>query len=181
MTWVGGRLTRRSCVAGRKGLPWWVVRAAKEALSSTPRFTVAVGEEEPIDIEITRGEFEDLIRDDLARTVGVLDMTIRDAGLTRERIAAVYLTGGSSRIPLVADLLAQYHPHTYTRPDPKTLVAQGATRRRAGRPSVTAIQLLEELFPGGRADSSRPALSESQARGLLRALIEPAHGPSDLD
>lgn len=107
------------------------VRTAKEALSSTPRFTVAVGEEQPLDIEVTRQELDDLIRDDLDRTVGMLDATIRAAGLPRSQIAALYLTGGSSRLPLVADLLTQHHPRTYTRPDPKTVVVQGATHRAA--------------------------------------------------
>ncbi len=109
-------------------------RGAKEALSATSTFTIAVGPEQDIEIEITRSELDDLIRDDLTNTIGVLDATIRDAHLTRDDIAAIYLTGGSSRIPLVTDLLGQYHPHTHTRPDPKTLVAHGATRRATLRP-----------------------------------------------
>lgn len=103
------------------------VRDAKEALSSTARVSVPVtAESDVIDIEITRGEFEDLIREDLQRTVAVMESTIHRAGLERDEIAAIYLTGGSSRIPLAAALLSQFHPHTYTRPDPKTVVVQGA-------------------------------------------------------
>ena len=103
------------------------VREAKEALSTTARVNVPVSKgEDVLDVEVTRAEFEHLIRDDLQRTVGILEKTARDAGIKREGIAAVYLTGGSSRIPLAAALASEFHPHTYTRPDPKTLVARGA-------------------------------------------------------
>ena len=104
------------------------VRQAKEALSTTNTVSVpvAAGGDEVLDVTVTRLDFERLIRDDLEGTVGVLEKTARDAGVSREEIAAVYLTGGSSRVPLAGALASRFHPRTYTRPDPKTLVVRGA-------------------------------------------------------
>lgn len=104
------------------------MREAKESLSSLPRVAVAVSAgEEMIDVELTRGEFEELIRSDLERTVSVLEKTVREAGVSDGELAAVYLTGGSSRVPLAAALASEVHPNTHTRLDPKTLVALGAS------------------------------------------------------
>ena len=120
------------------------VRQAKEALSTMAHVSVPVSKgEEVIDVEVTRAEFESLIQADLRRTVDILEKTARDAGVTGDEIAAVYLTGGSSRVPLAAALASEFHPHTYTRPDPKTLVAQGALakpepRRRAAAAAPAA-------------------------------------------
>ena len=104
------------------------VRQAKEALSTTNTVSVpvAAGGDDVLDVTVTRLDFERLIRDDLEGTVGVLEKTARDAGVSREEIAAVYLTGGSSRVPLAGALASRFHPRTYTRPDPKTLVVRGA-------------------------------------------------------
>ena len=63
----------------------------------------------PVDqqVRITRGEFEDLIRFDLKKTVVELADTIRMAGLKVDDIAAIYLVGGSSRLPIVTRLLSE--------------------------------------------------------------------------
>ena len=116
------------------------VRQAKEALSTTARVNVPVSKgEDVLDVEVTRAEFEHLIRDDLQRTVGILEKTARDASVKREGIAAVYLTGGSSRIPLAAALASEFHPHTYARPDPKTLVARGALAKPGVAETAKAV------------------------------------------
>ena len=108
------------------------VRQAKEALSTMPRVSVPVAAgDDLLEIEVTRTEFERLIEADLERTVSVLDKTVREAGVGEGELTAVYLTGGSSRVPLAAALVSQFHPQTHTRPDPKTLVAQGRRLRHA--------------------------------------------------
>ncbi len=80
------------------------VRAAKEALSRHPQADLVLPNDLP-DTLLTRGEFEAQIRPDLARAVELLDETTRRAGLTGADLAAVQLVGGSSRVPLLAQLL----------------------------------------------------------------------------
>lgn len=105
---------------------WEDVRAAKEALSGHPQTEVPLPD--PFgDVLVTRTELEALIRPNLLRSVEVLDATTRSAGLTRERLAGVYLVGGSSRIPLVATLIAERLRIVPTNLDqPETAVALGA-------------------------------------------------------
>ena len=80
------------------------VRAAKEALSRHPQADLVLPADLP-DTLLTREEFEHQIRPDLARAVELLDSTTRRAGLTGADLAAVQLVGGSSRVPLLAQLL----------------------------------------------------------------------------
>ena len=53
-----------------------------------------------------RGELEALIRPTLAETVTALERALRSAGLTAADVDHVLLVGGSSRIPLVAELVS---------------------------------------------------------------------------
>jgi molecular chaperone DnaK (HSP70) len=86
-------------------------------------------------VTITREELEDLIRDDVERTVDELDATLDRAGLTADDLDAIYLAGGSSRIPLVAQLLAErFGDRVTTRDDPKVVVAMGAGRAADTQP-----------------------------------------------
>ncbi|GLZ38632.1 Hsp70 family protein [Actinokineospora sp. NBRC 105648] len=102
------------------------VKAAKEALSRHPQTEVPM----PVpfdDVLVTRVELEALIRPSLLRSVEVLTATIRATGLTPDRLAGIYLVGGSSRIPLVATLIAEQLRIVPTSLDqPETAVALGA-------------------------------------------------------
>jgi hypothetical protein len=102
------------------------VRAAKETLSRHPQTEVPMPE--PFtDALVTRGELEALIRPSLLRSVEVLDATVRDAGLTPPTLVGIYLVGGSSRIPLVANLISARLGVVPTSLDqPETAVALGA-------------------------------------------------------
>ena len=147
------------------------VRKAKEALSSTDRVFVPVLTEgdDVLDVAVTRQDFERLIGDDLARTVVVLDKTARAAGVGPEEITAVYLTGGSSRIPMVGTLAAHFHPRVFTRPDPKTLVVRGAiTARFPPEPAAADLpapppEVAATPIPAAAASES-PAPAASQRR-----------------
>ena len=97
----------------------------------------------PIDRElrVTRPEFEALVRNDLLRTVDELGMSVQKAGLKRDELAAIYLTGGSSRIPLVTNLVHEAFaqvPNTWE--DPKCVVALGAIRADALRDALVPSQ-----------------------------------------
>ncbi|TCO48153.1 Hsp70 family protein [Actinocrispum wychmicini] len=102
------------------------VKAAKEALSRHPQTEVPMPE--PFDdVLVTRAELEALIRPSLLRSVELLAATIRGAGMTPDRLVGIYLVGGSSRIPLVATLIAEQLRVVPTSLDqPETAVALGA-------------------------------------------------------
>ena len=56
-------------------------------------------------VRITRHEFESMIRPALTDTIGALRRALRSAEVGPDEIAAVLLVGGSSRIPLVAQMV----------------------------------------------------------------------------
>lgn len=58
-----------------------------------------------LDIELTREQFETLIRPLLADTLTAIDRTLTDAGLQADQLDRVILVGGSTRIPLVQELV----------------------------------------------------------------------------
>jgi actin-like ATPase involved in cell morphogenesis len=102
------------------------VRAAKEALSGHPQTEVPLPEQFG-DVLVTRAELENLVRPNLVRSVQLLVDTVRTAGLTPDRLAGVYLVGGSSRMPLIATLIAEQSRIVATNLDqPESAVALGA-------------------------------------------------------
>jgi YVTN family beta-propeller protein len=81
---------------------------AKEALSTDVEAVIPVilpGITE--EVRLTRAEFEAAIRLPLQRTVDVFRQTVMASGLELSQLHRVLLIGGSSRIPLVSDLLTQ--------------------------------------------------------------------------
>jgi len=102
------------------------VKAAKESLSRHPQTEVPLPE--PFeDVLVTRVELEALIRPGMLRSVELLAGTIRSTGMTPDRLVGIYLVGGSSRIPLVATLIAEQLRVVPTSLDqPETAVALGA-------------------------------------------------------
>ncbi|MET4610636.1 actin-like ATPase involved in cell morphogenesis [Rhodococcus sp. PvR044] len=103
------------------------IRRAKELLSEAPSATITVtGDGRTEKFQITREEFEELITPTLDKAVTLTRATLLDAHITDPgQLEALYLTGGSSRIPLVHERLAELGPIA-TLDDPKTVVAQGA-------------------------------------------------------
>ncbi len=102
------------------------VKAAKESLSRHPQTEVPLPE--PFDdVLVTRVELEALIRPGMLRSVELLAGTIRSTGMTAGRLVGIYLVGGSSRIPLIATLIAEQLRVVPTSLDqPETAVALGA-------------------------------------------------------
>jgi hypothetical protein len=113
------------------------VRAAKEMLSRAASASIPVPVLE-LEARVSREEFDALARPLLDRTVSTTADVIRSANLPPERIAAVLLVGGSSRIPLVVDLLRRgtgVAPSTIEQPE--TVVAEGSVRLASGASGTT--------------------------------------------
>jgi actin-like ATPase involved in cell morphogenesis len=101
---------------------------AKESLSGRTVVMVPVHAADT-QVRITRAELEAAIEDSLRPTVDELVRTVEAAGIAVADLKAVYLTGGSSRIPRVSELIAE---RTGLLPvaegDPKAVVCLGALR-----------------------------------------------------
>ena len=106
---------------------------AKEALSVDSETTVQVALPGLLtSVRVTRSELEQLIRPALDETVAAMARAIRAAGLTPTDLGGLVLVGGSSRIPLVAEVLErQLGVQTALDAHPKHDVALGALRTGA--------------------------------------------------
>src|SRR5262249_27354654 len=81
---------------------------AKEALSSDTDLAIPVLlPSVQTEVRLTRGEFEAMIRPTLVDTVNALERALRSAGVAPGDVHAVLLVGGSSRIPLVGELVSR--------------------------------------------------------------------------
>jgi cell division ATPase FtsA len=102
-------------------------RRAKEALSRQGSYTAYIPSPVDRELRITRAELDDLIREQIAATVDELEGSIKRASSAANQLAGVYLVGGSSRMPLVATVVAERLGRVpETRDDPKAVVALGA-------------------------------------------------------
>jgi outer membrane protein assembly factor BamB len=112
---------------------------AKEALSADSAASIrAVLPTVQHTVRLTRDELEAMIRPALAETISALHRTVDSAGVTAGDLQAVLLVGGSSRIPLVAQMVsADLDRPVAVDAHPKHAVAQGAVLV-AARPAATA-------------------------------------------
>ena len=102
--------------------------AAKEALSRQTEVAVPVRlPRAGGSVHLRRVEFEAMIRPRVEETLDALRRAIASAGLTPEQLTSVLLVGGSSRIPLVAQLMAeQLGRPVAVDAEPEYAVAKGA-------------------------------------------------------
>ncbi|MFB9317555.1 Hsp70 family protein [Cryptosporangium minutisporangium] len=166
---------------------WSEARAAKEQLSrhSTAELHVPLAE---VTLHVTRGEFEEAAQPALARTTSLALEMLRTAGLTKESIGAVFLVGGSSRIPLASTLLHRALQVAPTALDqPELVVAEGslyadaadapAPRRAAAVPALAA-PAADEAAPSPRTVPALPADEAAPRSGVVAAVLRPVEPPS---
>ena len=122
---------------------------AKEALSVDTDTTIAVslgGVRQRV--RVTRAEFEEMIQPELERTIEVLHGALGSADVGADQVDAILLVGGSSRIPLVSQLIsAEFGQAPAIDTDPKTAVAEGAARFLvpAAQPALAAEEPVFQL------------------------------------
>lgn len=156
------------------------IRSAKELLSEAPSATITINNtpQGRQTLQITRDEFDELIAPAAEQALRLTRATLLDAGITQpDQLTALYLTGGSSRIPLIQQRLGEVGP-VATLDDPKTVVAQGAlvtavgdrsgdTRERPTAPS--ASELLAPTSPqasrGYQPGPAHPATDHQRVAG----------------
>ncbi len=101
-----------------------------------------------LNILITRAKFESLIHDAVERTRIPCENAMKDAGLSPEEIDEVILVGGSTRIPMVQELVKRIfkkEPHKGVNPD--EVVALGAAIQGAVLSGDVKDVLLLDVTP----------------------------------
>jgi actin-like ATPase involved in cell morphogenesis len=144
---------------------------AKEALSSDSDVSIPVLLPNlQTEVRLTRAEYEQMVRPALADSITATNRALRSAGVSPEQVTAVLLVGGSSRTPLVSELVGT----ALGRPvavdaHPKHGVALGAAIQAAGHGQQAA--------PAFRRAGFRHDGTPERAAGLAAAVATPPGAP----
>ncbi len=100
---------------------------AEEAKKHLTNNDIYEGEINGIKVSVTRAQFNQLIQPLVDRTMTACANALRDAGITRDKIDAVVMVGGSTRVPLVKDSVKQFFGReVHDELNPDEVVALGA-------------------------------------------------------
>ncbi|HEV7187231.1 MAG TPA: Hsp70 family protein [Blastococcus sp.] len=161
---------------------------AKEALSVDVEAVIPVFlPNRHFEVTLTRAELEDMIRAPIESTIGTLDRVLSAARVDRTRLAAVLLVGGSSRIPLVAQMVSEaFGRPTVVGAHPKHAVALGAallaedrrkgTTEAAAPARADALRRAEQSVAAGNGPAASPVPPASPAVPAPAAPGTPAPG-----
>jgi actin-like ATPase involved in cell morphogenesis len=162
------------------------VQRAKETLSEVAACQLWVPGVDR-EIQLTRAELEELIGGDVEATIDTLESALRDATVTPEELAGIFMVGGSSRIPLVeATLWRRLGVRPSVQENPKSVVAIGAAAWLSGslrgQPATTAGDAAE---PQGRdgaeptdGSGGAPGAASTVFRARLAMSLEPEVWPA---
>lgn len=105
------------------------VEAAKIALSAEDEAPIDMGFIEPgLTAPASRDGFEDAVQTERARMAAAVAETLKRAGTPAEEIGTVFLTGGSSRVPVLRKAIASVvSPNKFRAGDDMLSVAMGLT------------------------------------------------------
>jgi molecular chaperone DnaK len=164
-------------------------RRAKEALSTNSYADLVLPLPGGMTSQrITRDDLETLVQPYIAESVRLLVQGVSDAGVDPHSLAAVYLVGGASRMPLVERSVAEALPEVTVsrRGDPKTAVAVGATLAELSAsvldlqaaPTRTTLESDGGVRPGGVPVP--PPTPGSFDRATVGSSAEPGPPPAPL-
>ena len=150
---------------------------AKEALSvDTETVLPVLLPGRHFDVRITRSDFEDMVRAPIESTIGALSRTLHSAQVQPTDLSAVLLVGGSSRIPLVAQMVAaELGRPTVVDTHPKYAVALGAATLAADAAPVS-MPTAETVFGTRhqqRDDQKQNGQTPMSSNGLAAAIPAP--------
>ena len=125
-------------------------RQCKEALtnSESAQFTATLGDQS-LDFTVTRADFDAAAAALTQRTLAAVRRTLRDAQITKDEVQGVVMVGGSTRMPHVQAVVADFFgkaPLTNLNPD--EVVAIGASiqaNQLAGNNSAGDLLLLDVI------------------------------------
>lgn len=154
---------------------------AKEALSTDTDVSVPVLLPNlSTEVRLTRAELEAMVRPALYESIEALRRALRSAGVAPEQLHAVLLVGGSSRMPIVSQLVgAELGRPVAVDAHPKHAIALGAAWVASGSgaaspeapdggtaPAAGAGAAAAAAFPAASPLADQPAANEGHAVGV---------------
>ena len=128
---------------------WWAAEEAKRRLSFEPETTVreealVVVDGKPLhlELEITRERYESMIRPLLEQTLESVSKALADAGKSPSDLDAILLVGGSTRTPLIGQMLTEstgLTPREDIHPDLCVALGAGVLASRLGGHEVDRV------------------------------------------
>ncbi len=136
---------------------------AKEALSVDTEASIPVALPGlHSEVRITRPELEAMVRRPISDTVAALRRGLRDAGVEPSELSTVLLVGGSSRIPMVAEMVgADLGRPVAVDTHPKYAIAMGAARWAGLAPRRDDVKLA--AGPVSTSDAALPTAAPEAA------------------
>lgn len=129
-----------------------------------------------IDIQLTRPELEKMIAPDVEATVDALESALNDANVKPKDLAGIFLVGGSSRIPLVADRIwRRLDVRPAVQDNPKSVVALGAAAWTSGAaPAPSAASETTGPLPAAASTAPLGAATGLSFDSRLAMSLDPA-------
>ncbi len=147
------------------------VQRAKETLSEVGVCQLWVPGIER-DVQLTRDELEDLIKDDIEATMDCLQRALDDAHVKPKELKAIYLVGGSSRIPVVGtSIYRRFDVMPSVQDNPKSVVALGAAawdtalKLAAQSPALPVVPPVAQV-QGGQVQGAQVARPPTVTQGV---------------
>lgn len=122
----------------------------------------------PVRVELTREQFESITADLLSRTEMLLENVMAQANLTWDDISETLCVGGSSRMPMVRDMLTRLSGRRPLLHDPDECVAKGAALQAA---LLTQDETVEEVNVGHVLSHSLGVATVRGGRTLIDHII----------
>lgn len=128
---------------------WWAAEEAKRRLSFGPETTVreealitVAGKPLHLEMEVTRERYESMIRPLLEQTLESVSRALADASKGPSELGAILLVGGSTRTPLIAQMLQERTgiiPREEIHPDLCVALGAGVLASRLGGRDVERV------------------------------------------
>jgi molecular chaperone DnaK (HSP70) len=128
---------------------------AKKQLSDHPYARIAEeylaehsGQPVNLDLELSRGEYEDMIAPFIEETLGAIHIALESAGLTSSQVDEILLVGGATRTPLIRRRLVEaFGTQPRGEVDPDLCVAMGAAIQGAAMTGTEVSAVLVDVTP----------------------------------
>ncbi|MBT2585524.1 Hsp70 family protein [Arthrobacter sp. ISL-95] len=150
-------------------------REAKEALSLDSEASVAVSlPGTQLSVRLVRSEFEAMIEAPVRDTVDALERSLRSVNLEARDLSAVLLIGGSSRIPLVAELISvELDRPIAVDADPKSSICLGAAVAGLRSQGADAVDAAAAAASGSVESAAAAALGRPHVPSRAPAFVHP--------